>query len=125
MSLSDIDVSAYAGQTIKLSFMASSAVIPNQTTTTWAYIDDVSAGPPAPAYIDSGLRIRNASGQTVSIAAWPLGQQDNSPLRIFKNNNVYGIVLIDPLDPEYGDLNFDSGVRIQTTSGTKALRKYP
>lgn len=65
---------------------------------------------------DIGLRVYNGS-ETVSISVEPLGTL-TSPLRIAKDGNIYGIVLIDPGDPN------DSGVRIQTGSGIKALRKH-
>lgn len=68
-------------------------------------------------YQDIGLRVYNGS-ETIAIAAEPTGTL-TSPLRIAKNGVIYGIVLVDP-----GDTN-DSGVRIQTSSGIKALRKYP
>lgn len=68
-------------------------------------------------YQDIGLRVYNGS-ETIAIAAEPTGTL-TSPLRIAKNGVIYGIVLVDPGDPN------DSGVRIQTSSGIKALRKYP
>jgi len=68
-------------------------------------------------YQDIGLRVYNGS-ETIAIAAEPTGIL-TSPLRIAKNGVIYGIVLVDPGDPN------DSGVRIQTSSGIKALRKYP
>lgn len=68
-------------------------------------------------YQDIGLRVFDGT-ETIAIAAEPTGTL-TSPLRIAKNGTIYGIVLVDP-----GDLN-DSGVRIQTSSGIKALRKYP
>jgi len=68
-------------------------------------------------YQDIGLRVYNGN-ETIAIAAEPTGTL-TSPLRIAKNGVIYGIVLVDPGDPN------DSGVRIQTSSGIKALRKYP
>jgi len=68
-------------------------------------------------FIDLGLRIFNGS-ETVSIAGEPLGVL-TSPLRITKNGNIYGIALV-----EVGDSK-DSGIRIETKSGIKALRVYP
>ncbi len=65
---------------------------------------------------DIGLRVYNGT-QVVAIAAEPAGTL-TSPLRIAKNGAIYGIVLVDPGDPN------DSGLRIQTNSGIKALRKY-
>lgn len=64
---------------------------------------------------DIGLRVYNGN-ETIGISAAPLGTL-NSPLRIAKDGNIYGIVLVEP-----GDIN-DSGVRIQTSSGVKALRR--
>ncbi|MBA7505467.1 hypothetical protein ES706_04134 [subsurface metagenome] len=65
---------------------------------------------------DIGLRVYNGA-EIVAIAAEPAGTL-TSPLRIAKNGAIYGIVLVEP-----GDAN-DSGVRIQTSSGIKGLRKY-
>lgn len=65
---------------------------------------------------DIGLRVYNGT-KIVPIAAELAGTL-TSPLRIAKNGVTYGIVLVAP-----GDAN-DSGVRIQTGSGIKALRKY-
>lgn len=69
------------------------------------------------SYIDIGLRVFNGS-QTVIIACEP---DDNvtSPLRIAKDSKTYGVALVEP-----GDAS-DSGIRINTSSGIKALRKYP
>lgn len=77
-------------------------------------------GPAAPTYQDIGLRVFNST-ETVVIAAEPTGTLTS--LRIAKNEVIYGIALIDPTDPEYGNPQYDSGVRIQTSSGIKALRK--
>jgi len=68
-------------------------------------------------YEDIGLRVFDGT-QTVSIAVEPLGTL-TSPLRIAKDGLVYGIVLVDQGDPN------ESGIRINTSSGIKALRKYP
>jgi len=84
----------------------------------WGYGAELSftTNAVAPAFQDIGLRVRNGSGVTVSIAA-EIGVA-TSPLRIAKNGTVYGIALVDPGDPN------DSGVRIQTAnSGLKALRR--
>jgi len=70
-----------------------------------------------PGYIDIGLRVYNGT-EIVKIAGEPLGTLTSS-LRIEKNGNIYGVVLVDPGDPN------ESGVRIQTSSGVKGLRKYP
>ncbi|MDH5661641.1 MAG: hypothetical protein OEY92_01460 [Elusimicrobiota bacterium] len=67
-------------------------------------------------FLDIGLRVYNGT-EIVYIAAEPAGTLTSS-LRIAKNGVIYGIVLVDP-----GDAN-DSGLRIQTSSGIKALRKY-
>lgn len=80
-----------------------------------AYIYELRAfGPAAPVYQDIGLRVQTPTG-IVSIAA-EIGAP-TSPLRIAKSGVIYGIALVDPGDPN------DSGVRIQTSSGIKALRK--
>ena len=77
------------------------------------YTQEISA---EKGFQDIGLRVYNGT-QIVAIAAEPAGTL-TSPLRIAKNGAIYGIVLVEP-----GDAN-DSGVRIQTSSGIKALRKY-
>ena len=77
------------------------------------YTEEISA---EKGFQDIGLRVYNGT-QIVAIAAEPAGTL-TSPLRIAKNGAIYGIVLVEP-----GDAN-DSGVRIQTSSGIKALRKY-
>lgn len=68
-------------------------------------------------YEDIGLRVFDGT-KTVSIAVEPSGTL-TSPLRIAKNGVIYGIPLVDPGDP------YESGIRINTSSGIKALRKYP
>lgn len=72
--------------------------------------------PPTPAFVDIGLRVYNGT-EKVSIAAEPQGTL-TSPLRIAKDGDIYGIALVDAGDPNA------SGVRIKTSSGVKALRKY-
>ncbi len=72
--------------------------------------------PPLPPMIDIGLRVYDGT-ETISIACEPEGTL-TSPLRIAKNGVTYGIVLVDPSDTNA------SGIRIQTSSGVKALRKY-
>lgn len=67
-------------------------------------------------FTDIGLRIFDGA-QTVAIAAEPLGTL-TSPLRIFKNGNIYGIPLVDPTDPNA------SKIRIKTSAGTKALSLF-
>ena len=68
-------------------------------------------------YIDCGLRVRNAS-QTITIACEPAGTL-TSPLRIRKGATTYGIPLVGTSDSSA------SAIRINTSSGIKALRKYP
>jgi len=71
----------------------------------------------AGVFVDIGLRVHNiALAQPIRIAAEPLAGL-SSPLRMIRDGDVYGIALVDPGDP------MDSGVRIQTSSGVKALRK--
>jgi len=69
-----------------------------------------------PAYIDIGLRVYDGTA-IISIACEPAGTL-TSPLRIAKNGIIYGIVLVDPSDPDA------TGIRVQTSAGVKALRKY-
>jgi len=77
------------------------------------YTEEISA---EKGFQDIGLRVYNGT-EVVAIAAEPAGTLTSS-LRIAKNGAIYGIVLVEP-----GDAN-DSGVRIQTSSGIKGLRKY-
>jgi len=77
------------------------------------YTQEISA---EKGFQDIGLRVYNGT-EIVYIAAEPAGTL-TSFLRIAKNGVIHGIVLVDP-----GDAN-DSGLRIQTSSGIKALRKY-
>lgn len=72
------------------------------------------AGPTGPWMIDIGLRVYD--GTSVVTIACEEGAAA-SPLRIAKNGTVYGIVLVDPSDANA------SGIRIETSSGVKALRK--
>ena len=65
--------------------------------------------------IDIGLRLYDGT-EIVRIACEPEGTL-TSPLRIAKNGLVYGIILVEPSDPAASKL------RIQTSSGIKALRK--
>jgi len=71
---------------------------------------------PAPTYVDCGLRIRTGT-LTLAIACEPAGTL-TSPLRILKGGSTYGIVLVATTDANASPL------RIQTSSGVKALRKY-
>lgn len=64
---------------------------------------------------DCGLRFQDSSG-TVIPACDPTG---TSKLRIKLSGQVWGIVLVSP-----GDANA-SKIRVQTSSGTMAIRKYP
>jgi len=79
-------------------------------------------------YIDIGLRVWDQDlTEAIKIAAWPLGEQANSPLRVAADMDdsgtpeIYGIALVDPDDAA------DSGVRIQIQGSSgpeiKALRK--
>ena len=77
------------------------------------YTQEISA---EKGFLDIGLRVYNGT-EIVYIAAEPAGTLTSS-LRIAKNGVIYGIVLV-----AQGDAN-DSGLRIQTSSGIKALRKY-
>ena len=69
------------------------------------------------ACVDSGLRIYNGK-KTVFIAGQKPGSV-TSPLRIKEGSGIYGLVLVNPGDPT------DSGVRIKTSSGIKALGDCP
>jgi len=71
---------------------------------------------PAPTYVDCGLRIRTGT-LTLTIACEPAGTL-TSALRIRKGATTYGIVLVATTDANA------SPIRIYTSSGVKALRKY-
>ena len=71
---------------------------------------------PAVSYVDCGLRIRTGT-LTLTIACEPAGTL-TSPLRIRKGATTYGIVLVATTDANA------SPIRINTSSGVKALRKY-
>jgi hypothetical protein len=85
--------------------------------TTW-YCDDVLCEATAVGCIDSGLRVRS-NGKTVVIAAEPqavnVGTYETA-LRVFNSPRTVHIPLVNPGDPD------DSGVRIKTSSGIKALK---
>lgn len=66
--------------------------------------------------VDCGLRVYDGT-QTISIACEDPASV-SSPLRIAKNGNIYGIVLVDTTDPNA------SKIRIKTSSGIKALKKF-
>lgn len=68
-------------------------------------------------YIDCGLRVFDGSN-IIKFACEPVGTL-TSPLRIRKDSTTYGIVLVDSSDTKA------SKVKIQTSSGIKALRIYP
>jgi hypothetical protein len=91
------------------------------TDSSWQYsgwnIDDVKVTGIVPNdNIDIGLRVYDGT-EIVTIACEPEGTL-TSPLRIAKNGVLYGIVLVEPSDPAASKL------KIQTSSGTKALRKF-
>ena len=67
------------------------------------------------SYIDCGFRIFDGA-LTITIACEPLGTL-TSALRIAKAGNIYGVVLVVTSDSNA------SKIRIQTSSGIKALRK--
>lgn len=67
-----------------------------------------------PQFTDIGLRAYDGTG-VISIAAD--SNPTNHPLRIYKNGQTYGVVLVDPSH------SMASKIRIQTSSGIKALRK--
>jgi len=71
---------------------------------------------PAVSYVDCGLRIRTGT-LTLTIACEPAGTL-TSALRIRKGATTYGIVLVATTDANA------SPIRIYTSSGVKALRKY-
>ncbi|MDO8536039.1 MAG: hypothetical protein Q7S30_03405 [Candidatus Omnitrophota bacterium] len=71
-------------------------------------------------FIDVGLRAQNGA-QTVRIAIEPTDSPPTSGLRVYKNNRTYGIGLIGPTDTQYQ--TYDSGLRVQTASGPKAVGK--
>ncbi|MCX6718566.1 MAG: SMP-30/gluconolactonase/LRE family protein [Candidatus Staskawiczbacteria bacterium] len=89
----------------------------NTPTTTWSCGNSTACAATlqAPLCADSGLRIWNGS-ESVHIAGQAPGTA-TSPLRIKENSGIWGVVLVNPGDPN------DSGIRIQTNSGTKALKE--
>jgi len=69
-------------------------------------------------FIDIGLRVYDGtSAIAIAIACEPQGTL-TSPLRISKNWQTYGIALVELTDP------MASKIRIKTSSGIKALRKF-
>ena len=67
--------------------------------------------------VDIGLRVWDGAA-TIKIACEPPGALA-SPLRLQKNGVTYGILLVPPASPDA------SRIRIQTSSGVKALKKLP
>ena len=98
--------------------------VPNWITTGRTYFGDSSYNTrienfsytPAVSYVDCGLRIRTGT-LTLTIACEPAGTL-TSALRIRKGTTTYGIVLVATTDANA------SPIRINTSSGVKALRKY-
>ncbi len=70
---------------------------------------------PLPPYVDCGIRVYDGTSNVIP-ACEPTGTV-TSPLRVFNGSDTYGVVLVDPSD------SAASNVRIQTSSGVKALRK--
>lgn len=68
-------------------------------------------------FMDSGFRVRGKH-KTYSIAA-EAATYPSSPMRIFKNNKLLGLVLVDLDDPSATPVHFN------TVDGVKALRSYP
>lgn len=69
-------------------------------------------------FIDIGLRVWK-NGSAMKIAAEP-ADPPTSAVRIAKAERIYGIALVDVSDPPDAG---DSGIRVWTSSGVKALRK--
>jgi hypothetical protein len=82
----------------------------------WIYPSSTPPPPPPPAYVDIGLRVYDGT-EIISIACEPQGTL-TSPLRIARNGVIYGIVLVPTDDPSA------TGIKINTSSGIKAIRKY-
>ena len=78
-------------------------------------IENFSFTPHVP-HVDCGLRVFDGV-QTVAIACEPLGTL-TSPLRIARHGNIHGVVIVDIADPNA------SRIRIQTTLGIRALRRF-
>ncbi len=77
-------------------------------------LDSVSASTKAKTYLDIGLRYYDGTN-IVHIAIDPTLP---SPLRIAKNGKIYNIALVSITDPKASKL------RVMTSSGIKALRKF-
>jgi hypothetical protein len=67
-------------------------------------------------YADIGLRAYDGT-ETITIACEP-ETAVSSALRIGKDSKVYGVILVDITDPDA------TSIRIRTSSGVKALRKF-
>ena len=70
------------------------------------------------AFVNCDLRY-SPDGISVVSFACEHPSEVTSPLRIYKAPNVYGIVLVDPLNPDA------TKIMINTNSGVRAVRKYP
>ena len=64
-------------------------------------------------YIDIGLRFYDGS----EIASFACGTEGDSALRIYKDGTIYGIILVDPSDPNASKFSIHDGY------GIKAIRK--
>ena len=72
--------------------------------------------PIAPPSSDTDIGLRIFDGvETIRVACEPAS--DSTPLRIFADGVVYGILLVDPSDPSASKL------RIQTSQGVKAIKR--
>ncbi len=105
-----------------------------ETYTDWNFIDiwnidpEINDGYPylffavPETYIDIGLRVFN--GNRVVAIACETSAGTTSPLRVAKDTDdddtpeIFGVALVEPGD------SAESGVRIQTSSGIKALREF-
>jgi len=82
----------------------------------WGYGGEMSFTTSSVSVIDCGLRVFDGTS-IIAIACEPTGTL-TSPLRIRKGGTTYGIILVPVTDANA------SKIRIQTSSGIKALRKY-
>ena len=80
-----------------------------------AYNAVLAAGA-VPAMVDIGLRLFDGY-QNIKVACEPAGTL-TSPLRIHKNGVTYGVILVDPSHDRA------SGLKVQTSGGLKAVRKF-
>jgi len=99
------------GSKIGLVYMTASSIfpIPGIFSLRFEYLN-------LPPVIDCGLRVFDGTS-VIKIACEPAGTL-TSPLRIRKGDTTYGIILVPVTDANA------SKIRIQTSSGIKALRKY-